>query len=202
MTITDKILIAAGMSPAQCSIWLPEIQAACDRFQIDTSARLFAFLAQTAHESGSFTRLVENLNYSAEALLKMFSGYFNADEIDRYARQPEMIANRIYANRMGNGTEESGDGWKYRGRGLIQITGRDNYRAYSMAIEGDASLMLDPSPLSLPPHAALSAAWFWYSRGLNLLADLGNFRAITIRINNGLNGYADRTARWEAIKNA
>lgn len=169
------------------------------RFEINTHARITAFVAQIAHESGDFLRLEENLNYSAQGLRKTWSTRFPTDEFaQQYHRNPEKIANYVYGGRNGNGGETSGDGWKYRGRGLIQITFRDNYAAYSKAIS-DPSILSDPAQLAQPRHAVMSACWFWNARGLNQFADAGNeagFNETTRRINGGWNGKADRLDNW------
>jgi putative chitinase len=170
-----------------------------ERFEINTPGRIAAFLAQIAHESGDFRHAEENLNYSWQGLRATFPKYFPTDAVAQtYHRQPEKIANRAYANRNGNGDEASGDGWRFRGRGLIQITGRANYLAYSVAI-GDPSVLDDPDQVKQERHAALSAGWFWSSHGLNALADVGDeasFTTITRRINGGLNGQEDRLQNW------
>ena len=137
---------------------------------IDTAARARAFLAQVGHESAQLNRVEENLNYSAQALRKVFPKYFRTpQEASSYAHHPERIANRVYANRMGNGGEESGDGWKYRGRGLIQITGRDNYVAMSSLMGKDLTIW--PDALLMPLDACRSAALWWKTNGLNEFAD-------------------------------
>jgi putative chitinase len=174
------------------------LNQALAKFDICTPERVAAFLAQVAHESGELAHLEENLNYSAEALLRVWPNRFTSDEAIACARQPERIANRVYADRLGNGPPESGDGWLYRGRGLLQITGRTNYRYCSIAIAGDAdTLLLNPERLTWPAYACESAAWFWAARGLNELADRGGFREITYRINGGLNGLKERVAYWD-----
>lgn len=167
---------------------------------IDTAARARAFLAQAGHESAQLNRVEENLNYSAQALRKVFSKCFRTpQETNSYAHHPERIANRVYANRMGNGGEESGDGWKFRGRGLIQITGRDNYVAMSALMGKDLTVW--PDALLMPLDACRSAALWWKAYGLNVLADKlsgsgerKTFEAITKCVNGGLNGIDDR---WE-----
>jgi putative chitinase len=169
------------------------------RFEIDTPARMAAFAAQLAHESGQLQRWTENLNYRWARLRQVFPKYFTSDaQAQAFDRQPERIANRVYASRMGNGPEASGDGWRYRGRGPIQLTGRDNYRACGSAIAVD--LEGDPDLLATPGPGCLAAAWFWARNGLNALADAGDFVTITRRINGGLNGLAERRAFWEQAK--
>lgn len=172
------------------------IVSAMEEFEINTPLRMAAFLAQIAHESGNLRFIRENLNYSAEGLLRTWPRHFPTREIaNRYARNPEAIANRAYANRMGNGPESSGDGWRYRGRGLIQLTGKNNYIACGEGIDYD--LVTDPSYLETPEGAARSAGWFWQTNQLNSLADIGNIRAITQRINGGFNGLDDRINKYE-----
>lgn len=172
--------------------WARPLSDACGLFEINTPGRESAFLAQTAHESGGFTQLSEDLDYSAQGLLQTFPRYFTPQECADFARNPERIANRVYANRMGNGDEDSGEGYVFRGRGLIQITGLDNYRLCGQALGVD--LVSNPELLVQPTYAALSAAWFWSSNGCNELADAGNFAGITRRINGGLRGQDDRLA--------
>lgn len=159
---------------------------------LNTDLRWAHFLSQVAHESSGFKRIVENLNYSAGGLLATFPKYFKtASDAALFARQPERIANRVYANRLGNGPEESGDGWRYRGRGLIQITGRDNYRACSVSIWADDRLLRAPELLEEPDGAVASACWYWRSRELNALADQDDLEAITRKVNGGLHGLDD-----------
>lgn len=163
-----------------------------DDFGITTPQRICHFFAQIAHESGGFKRVEENLNYTAERLLVVFPKYFNSANVGFYAGNPKKIASRIYANRMGNGDEDSMEGWKYRGRGYIQITGKDNYRAYERSGFCVGTLTDHPDWLCETPGRMKSAMWFWWKNGCNKLADAGNINAITKRINGGLNGLADR----------
>ena len=175
------------------------LDAAMRRFEIATPARMAAFCAQLAHESGQLQRWTENLSYRWERLRQVFPKYFPSDaEARPFDRKPERIANRVYANRMGNGPEASGDGWRYRGRGPIQLTGKDNYRACGQGIGVD--LVDDPDLLVTPEPGCLAAAWFWARNGLNALADAGDFVTITRRINGGLNGLAERREFWERAK--
>lgn len=175
---------------------------------IDTAARARAFLAQVGHESAQLNRVEENLNYSAQALRKVFPKYFSTpQEASSYAHHPEKIANRVYSGRMGNGSENSGDGWKFRGRGLIQITGRDNYVAMS-ALMGK-NLTVWPDALLMPLDACRSAALWWKAKGLNALADRLSgagerkiFGAITKCVNGGLNGIDDRWEIYQRAKSA
>ncbi len=188
--------------------WLPPVQATLDRFGIIDVQETAMFLAQTGHESTSFTRLEENLNYSASALLANFSSHFSSAagagriyaDVNRYARHPEMIANRVYANRMGNGDEASGDGFAFRGRGLVQITGRWNYRACGNALGLD--LEGQPEKLLIPRYAALSAGWFWTANGCAGAARKGDVPVVTRIINGGLNGLGDRMKRYTDALNA
>jgi putative chitinase len=191
-----QIIPGAG---ERADLYAVPISAAAVRFEINSPPRLSAFLAQIGHESGSLADLVEDLKYSAAGLRAVWPSHFSPTEAADYARQPERIANRVYADRMGNGDEASGDGWSFRGRGLIQITGRANYKACSEGIGLD--LIYAPDQLIRAEPAAQSAAWFWKANGLNALADAGDFDTITKRINGGLTGLADRLAFWTRAKN-
>jgi len=174
------------------SILLPD-------YEINTPKRVAAFVAQCAHESGGFMVLKENLNYKAASLRKLFSKYFPTDELaQQYASKPNKqaaIANRIYASRMGNGDEASGDGYKYCGRGLIQLTGKSNYVAFADSLE------ISPEEaseyLSTFEGAAQSACWFWETNNLNQWADKGDIVTLTKRINGGTIGLEDRIKHYE-----
>ena len=166
------------------------------RYEINTPKRLAHFLSQCGHESGGFRVFSENLNYSTEGLLKTFSKYFDAKTAAEYARKPERIANRVYASRMANGNEASGDGWRFRGRGLIQLTGRANYTAYDKAVSEN---VLENPDLVAGALALDSAGWFWHTNGLNKIADAGDVTAVTKRVNGGTHGLADRQSRYNAI---
>ena len=197
------------ITPAQMLIIMPHagtnialfslpLNAAMEEFAITTPRREAAFIAQIAHESGQLLRVKENLNYSTPGLLSIFPRYFNEATAESYARQPQRIASRVYANRMGNGDEASGEGWKYKGRGLIQITGKNNYRACSEALFADSEFLLEqPESLEQPDPACRSAGWFWMANGLNELADAGKFREITKKINGGYNGLEEREMFWK-----
>jgi putative chitinase len=186
------------------------IERAMLMYDISTINRKRAFLAQIGHESGQLSSVEENLNYSADALREFFGNYFKTEfEAKKYARRPEEIANRVYAHRLGNGGERIGDGWRYRGRGLIQITGAYNYRRVTdrMTTIKGVDFIKNPELLATPEYATQSAAWFWKSNGLNELADkLGDeedtkiFKEITKKINGGYNGLADRLAIYERSK--
>lgn len=158
--------------------------------------RVAGFLAQLAHESGGFNAIIENLNYSKDGLRKIFPKYFPTDELAaQYARQPQKIANRVYANRMKNGDEASGDGWKFRGRGLIQLTGKDNYTRFAEALDMDIDSTI--AYLETPNGAVASAGWFWDNNKLNQFCDRGDFITLTKRINGGTIGLADRQHHYE-----
>lgn len=181
-----------------CEIFAEPLTQTCEEFEINTSNRIAAFIAQIAHESGNLKYVKENLNYSADGLRKVFPKYFPNEEISqRYHRRPEAIANRVYANRMGNGSEESGDGWKYRGRGLIQITGYDNYSRCMTDLNID-----DPEYFETPEGATRSAGWFWNVKKLNNIADGGSIddiKKMTKIINGGFNGLDDRIKHYRHI---
>jgi putative chitinase len=166
-------------------------------FEITTPARVAGFIAQCQHESLDFTVLQENLNYGAKGLRGLFGKYFPTDALAlQYERKPEMIANRIYASRMANGNEASGDGWKFRGRGILQITGRDNYTRCSRELFGDDCLVENPELLRQPAYATLSACWFWRKNGLNQICDSGDIVLLSKRINGGTIGLEDRVKHW------
>lgn len=167
-------------------------------FDISTPKRVAMFLAQTGHESGNFAATQENLNYSAKGLVGTFKKYFPTEEsAAAYARNPQKIANRVYGGRMGNGPESSGDGYKYRGRGVIQLTGKDNYTACGKAL--DLDLINDPDLVAENPVAILSAGWFWDTRRLNQWCDKGDVLTVTKRINGGTIGLEDRKHHYEHI---
>lgn len=193
-----------NVSITQATDYLGPLIEAMDEAQINTPARISAFLAQLGHESADFKFMAENLNYSAESLLKVFPKYFNAQTAAQYARQPERIANRVYASRMGNGPETSGDGWRYRGRGPIQLTGKENYRAFTDAVgrKYGVDFVANPDLVAQPRWGFKAAAWYWTTRNLNALADAGNFDQITYRINGGYKGKEDRDARYATAKAA
>ena len=194
MPITaQQLLLILPNAGAKAGVFAPVLNTAMGKFGIVTPARMAAFIAQIGHESGQLTRLVENLNYSAEGLMKTWPSRFELPLATAAARKPERIANIAYSGRMGN--TAPGDGWKYRARGLIQITGRDNYAACGEALGLD--LLNSPERLEQPQYAAMSAAWFWHRAGLNTLADAGDFLLITKRINGGTNGLADRKALYD-----
>lgn len=167
---------------------------------INTPLRAAHFLAQVMHESVCLSRTSENLYYSRDQLLRVFPRYFNETNVDRYHRNPVAIANRIYANRMGNGSESSGDGWRYRGRGYMQLTGKSNYTKFSKSNIFGKTEVFVPELLKLSPHCTTSAMWFWSSNGCNKLADKDDIRAVTRRINGGLIGLSKRIKLLTDIK--
>ena len=178
--------------------WCSALNKLLPDYGIDTPQRVAAFLAQCAHESGGFVFLKENLNYRAASLRKIFPKYFPTDVLaEQYASLPnkaEAIANRIYANRMGNGPEESGDGYRYCGRGLIQLTGKDNYTRYAQSTEQTVEEASEH--LTTFEGCVQSAAWFWEANNLNQYADSGDILTMTKRINGGTIGLEDRKAHY------
>lgn len=205
MEITSETLRKIYPLSKNINRYLGALNMSMQECGIDTVDRVRAFLAQVGHESSQLNTIEENLNYSAQGLRKIFPKYFPTQkEALAFARNPERIANRVYANRMGNGGEESGDGWAFRGRGLIQITGRDNY-AYMSSLMGK-DLTIWPDALLLPLDACRSAALWWKANGLNALAaklatdERKTFEAITKRVNGGLNGLEDRWAIYQRAK--
>lgn len=178
---------------------LSQIPTVTDKFQINNPLRLCHFLAQCAHESGGFKATQENLNYGAKGLLGIFKKYFPTEaKALEYERKPEKIANLVYADRMGNGSEASGDGWKFRGRGYIQLTGKVNYKAFDMIVDDD---ILSAPDLVATKYPLLSAAWFWDSRKLNLTADKGSseeiVKLVTKVVNGGTHGLDDRVKHFK-----
>ncbi len=178
---------------------LAQIPLVIEKFQINTPLRLCHFLAQCGHESGNFKLVNENLNYGAVSLLKVFPKYFSTGEkAETYARKPEKIANLVYGGRMGNGPETSGDGFKYRGRGYIQLTGKVNYQAFDKVVVED--IVSNPD-LVATKYPLLSAAWYWNSRALNAVADKGNtdgvVTEVTKKVNGGTIGLADRIKHFK-----
>lgn len=184
--------------------WYHALSQLLPDYDINTANRVAAFVAQCSHESGGFTTLKENLNYKPQSLRRLFSKYFPDDVLaQQYCARPnkqEAIANRIYANRMGNGDEHSGDGYRFCGRGLIQLTGRSNYQSFADSIEVDGRpLKIDEVPeyLATFEGAAQSACWFWETNNLNQWADKGDILTLTKRINGGTIGLEDRKKHYE-----
>ena len=174
------------------SKWLQPLEDTFEKYEINTPKRQAAFIGQCAHESGNFKTLQENLNYSAEGLMKTWPSRFPTKEVaDQYARQPAKIAGKVYNGRLGNTNEE--EAAKYLGRGLIQLTGKENYGNCGSGLGVD--LLGNPNLLSTPEYAALSAGWFWNKKRLNSLADSSDIETMTKRINGGLIGLEDRKAK-------
>jgi putative chitinase len=172
--------------------WLAPLEETFVKYDISTPQRQASFIGQCAHESGNFKTLQENLNYSAEGLMKTWPSRFPTKEVaDQYARQPAKIAGKVYNGRLGNTSEE--EAAKYLGRGLIQLTGKENYEHCGLGIGVD--LLSNPDLLTDPKYAALSAGWFWNKKGLNSLADSQDIETMTKRINGGLIGLDDRKAK-------
>jgi len=190
--MTPQLLqLACGATSTNAALWAPLLEAGCAQFQINTPERLAAFLATVGVESSHLTATVENLNYSAQGLANTWARYSATGkrggpptaQANGLAHDPEAIANDCYAGRNGNGDQASGDGWKYRGRGPIQQTGRANYSACAAGTGLD--LVNHPELLEQPANGAIAAAWFWSSNGLNALADTGDFLAASRKVNLG-----------------
>ena len=179
--------------------WFSALAQLLPDYEINTPQRIAAFIAQCSHESGGFTALQENLNYKPATLRKLFGKYFPTDALaEEYCSKPNKqaaIANRVYASRMGNGDEASGDGYKYRGRGLIQLTGKSNYIAFADSLEISPEEASDY--LATFEGAAQSACWFWETNNLNTFADKGDILTMTKRINGGTLGLADRQKHYD-----
>jgi putative chitinase len=185
-----KLEALKGHVPDSVIAQIPEVS---EKFGVNTPTRLAHFLAQTGHESGGFRVTTENLNYSAKGLCGIFKKYFTPESAAEYQRKPEKIANIVYANRMGNGNQASGEGYKVRGRGYIQLTGKTNYLAFDKTVEDNIEANPD---LVATKYPLLSAAWFWSKNGLNAIADQGATNEvvtkITKRVNGGTIGLPDR----------
>ena len=200
----EQLAGATGATVPLAQQWLPALTGAMERWGITTAARQAGFLSQVSVESGRLTRLVESLDYSAEALVRVWPLRFSADlaqQVGRTAEHPadqQRIANIAYGGRYGNGDEASGDGWTFRGRGLLQVTFRANYRAAGAGIAQD--LLTHPELLAKQRYAAEAAAWFWQTHGCNALADAGDIHGISLRINGGTNGLEERVAMWNTAK--
>ena len=181
---------------------ISQIPGVLDKFEINTPLRLAHFLAQCGHESGGFKVVSENLNYGAAGLQSIFKKYFTAESAKEYQRKPEKIANIVYANRMGNGNQASGEGYKFRGRGYIQLTGKDNYTAFDKTVEDD---ILATPELVATKYPLLSAAWFFHKNGLHKIADEGAtdvvVTKVTKRVNGGTIGLPDRIKHFNEYNN-
>ena len=181
---------------------ISQIPSVFDKFEINTPLRLAHFLAQCGHESGGFKVVSENLNYGAAGLQSIFKKYFTAESAKEYERKPEKIANIVYANRMGNGNQASGEGYKFRGRGFIQLTGKDNYTSFDKVVEDD--IIANPE-LVATKYPLLSAAWFFHKNGLHKIADEGAtdvvVTKVTKRVNGGTIGLPDRIKHFNEYNN-
>ena len=213
MTPSSPLLVAAKVKDPDK--WLQPLIETCVEFEINTPERIAAFLAQTSHESGGYTMLSENLNYRAATLAACWPNRFAELGPDKkpkrnekgaliptkvaesIAGKPELIANMVYSSRMGNGPAESGEGWKYRGRGLKQLTGKDNYARCGRDLGLD--LINNPDLLLEPMAAARSAGWFWKKNSLSTFADAGDIKGMTKKINGGFIGLEDREKRYKAV---
>lgn len=170
--------------------WVDPLNETFQRFGISTPLRQAAFIGQCGHECGNFRILEENLNYRAETLQKLWPRRFDAAKAQACARNPKLIANTVYSNRMGNRDEASGDGWRFRGRGCIQLTGSANYFHAGQALGFD--FIMEPDLVATPRYAALTAGWFWNTHKLNALADVQDWITMTKKINGGTIGLQDR----------
>ena len=181
---------------------ISQIPSVLDKFEINTPLRLAHFLAQCGHESGGFKVVSENLNYGAAGLQSIFKKYFTAESAKEYQRKPEKIANIVYANRMGNGNQASGEGYKFRGRGFIQLTGKENYTSFDKVVEDD--IIANPE-LVATKYPLLSAAWFFHKNGLHKIADEGAtdlvVTKVTKRVNGGTIGLPDRIKHFNEYNN-
>ena len=194
--ITPELLQKLGISVDWCEI----LNELLPKYNIDSPQRIAAFIAQCSHESGHFEKLVENLNYGAKGLVMTWPKRFTTTELaNKYARQPEMIANFVYSNRLGNGDELSGDGWKYRGRGLIQLTGKYNYQKFADTVEMDLEQVT--RYLETKQGAAEAACLFWKNNKLNSYADVGDIRGMTKVINGGYIGLPEREENYRKALN-
>jgi putative chitinase len=194
--ITPEQLQKLGISADWCDV----LNVLMPKYDIDSPQRIAAFIAQCSHESGHFEKLIENLNYGAKGLVMTWPKRFTTPELaNKYARQPEMIANFVYANRLGNGDESSGDGWKYRGRGLIQLTGKYNYQKFADAVEMDLEQVT--RYLETKQGAAEAACLFWKNNKLNSYADVGDIKGMTKVINGGYIGLPEREENYRKALN-
>lgn len=195
MEITREQLQACIGNNPYLDNWVHALNEILPDYEINTPQRVAAFIAQCAHESGGFKFLTENLNYRAVTLRKLFSKYFPTDALaQEYEKKPEKIANRIYGGRMGNGPEETGDGFRYCGRGLIQLTGKANYQNFADSIETPVEEVSEY--LQTFEGAVQSACWFWETNNLNQYADTGDIKMMTKRINGGFIGLEDREKHY------
>ena len=191
MLVTKQNLLDMGVKERRADRYLDDLNKWLTKYKINTPLRVAHFISQVLHESSMMRYTVENLNYSTKGLRKTFRKYFSADRARRYSRQPQWIGNRVYANRMGNGDENSGDGYAYRGRGLIQLTGENNYRKFAAWIDDGWFDVFTPSEVATK-YAVASAVFYWDINNLNKVADRDSVHEMTKRINGGYNGLEDR----------
>jgi putative chitinase len=201
MITLQQFATSVGCTLMTAEAWHEPFEVAMVERAINTPKRIAAFLAQCGHESRSLSALVENLNYSAQRLREVWPSRFpTIEKAHFYEHQPERLANEVYGSRMGNGPYESGDGFRYRGRGVLMITGANNYRRCGAAL--NLPLIEDPDLLLVRKHAARAAAWFWGERGCNVPADAGDIETVTKKINGGLVGLSDRVQRTKTALKA
>jgi len=186
---------ACGIDLSHAEVLIEPMESVFKMYDISTPERQASFIAQCGHESDGFRFMEENLNYRAESLLKTWPSHFNHSNVAEYAHNPEKIASRAYANRMGNGDEESQEGWLYRGRGFLQLTGKNNYEAVSNDLQID--FVSNPDAVGTVEGAMATAGWFWEKHNLNKYADSGDFVGMTKKINGGTIGLENRQARYE-----
>lgn len=200
MQVTKDVLLTAGLDDA--AKWEEPLNTACANYGIDTPQRIAMFLAQCFHESGHFKSLSENLNYSPQRLMQVFPRRFPTLDVAQaaVAKGKEGIAEAMYGNRKELGNVNVGDGGKFYGRGIIQLTGRANYTAFAKAVQQEEAILNDPNLLTVPMLAALSAGWFWQTNKLNQYADTDNIKECTRRINGGYLGLAEREFLYNKIK--
>lgn len=193
-TVTQLSQVMPGIKNADD--WFVALGNLLPSFGITNTKRVAMFLAMTGHESGNFSVLEEDLNYTSLGLSQTWPSEFKTNNPDDYAHQPEKIANLVYSNRMGNGDVASGDGWKFRGRGILQLTGKENYSLCSTALYGDSRLVDTPEILVTKDGAIASACWFWNVHKLNPLSDDGNIKEVRLIANGGYIGLADCETRY------
>lgn len=199
LSMTQMKAVLPRLNWDKAQLYISFISTVLPKYGIDTPLLQAHFLAQVAHESGGLQFTEENLNYSVQGLRSVFRKYFPTIDIaNEYARQPKKIANRVYANRMGNGSEASGDGYKFRGRGLIQLTGKDNYQKFSL--DSGIDVVTNPDLLLQPEWALTSACWFWNKNKLNKYADQDDMIMVTKKINGGTHGLNDRLQYLQSFK--
>ncbi len=190
--ISANQLISIGVQSKLANLYVQSINDTLTKYSINTSLRICHFLAQILHETGMFNRESENLNYSAQGLLATFPSHFTADEANQYAHHPQAIANRVYANRYGNGDEASGDGARYSGKGAIEITFKDNYA--QVTHDTGVDFVTHPELVAQLPYCISTAGWFWNKHNLNHYADADDVKSVTHIINGGYNGLDSRSA--------